>query len=141
MFSTRTSWDLQPSRLSHALAERRATGLPTFDLTVSNPTVTGVDFDLSPVTRALADGCALKYQPEANGLLSARQAVSAYYEQDHGIALDPAHLLLTVSTSEAYSFLFRLLCNPGDEVLVCRPAYPLFDYLADLDDVALRPVG
>jgi aspartate/methionine/tyrosine aminotransferase len=141
MFSTRTNWDLQPSRLSQALAERRATGLPNFDLTVSNPTVAGFDFDLSAVAQAFADGCALKYGPQANGLLSARQAVSAYYEQDHGILLDPAHLLLTVSTSEAYSFLFRLLCNSGDEVLVCRPAYPLFDYLAELDDVALRPVA
>jgi len=146
MFSRKTDWDLQPSRLSEALAERRdgglpiAAGLPIFDLTVSNPTAAGFDLDVSAVAQALAAGCTLAYQPQANGLLAARQAVCDYYAEDHGIALDPANLILTVSTSEAYSFLFRLLCDAGDEALACRPSYPLFDYLADLDDVALRSV-
>jgi alanine-synthesizing transaminase len=141
VFSHRTNWDLQPSRLSLALEHRRAAGLPVLDLTLSNPTVAGFDYDLADVANALAAGCSHAYAPVAQGLPTARQAVSLYYEQDHGVSLDPAHIVLTVSTSEAYSFLFRLLCDPGDEVLVCRPAYPLFDYLAELEDVALRPVG
>jgi aspartate/methionine/tyrosine aminotransferase len=88
--------------------------------------------------QSLTQPQALDYDPQPRGLLQARKAVCAYY-QDHGISLDPAQIILTTSTSEAYSFLFRLLCDPGSEILVPQPGYPLFDYLAVLDDVRLRP--
>jgi aspartate/methionine/tyrosine aminotransferase len=78
------------------------------------------------------------YDPEPKGLSSARDAVSLYY-RDHGAEVDPNHIFLTTSTSEAYSFLFRLLCDPGDEVLIGQPGYPLFDFLAQLDDIRLIP--
>ena len=79
----------------------------------------------------------LAYDPDPRGIASAREAVARYYA-DHDAVVDPADILLTSSSSEAYSFLFRLLCDPGDEILVAQPSYPLFDFLADLDDVTLR---
>ena len=86
----------------------------------------------------LNDPAALHYEPDPRGLRPAREAVSRYY-RDHGAAVDPEQIFLTTSTSEAYSFLFRLLCDPGDEVLIGQPGYPLFDFLAQLDDVRLVP--
>jgi aspartate/methionine/tyrosine aminotransferase len=88
--------------------------------------------------RPLADPRALVYDPDPRGLASAREAVAGYYA-GHRAVLAPDDLVLTTSTSESYSFLFRLLCDPGDEVLVAQPSYPLFDFLATLDDVRLRP--
>jgi aspartate/methionine/tyrosine aminotransferase len=87
---------------------------------------------------SLADERALDYDPQPKGLLAAREAVCRYYEE-HGVPLDPEQIVLTTSTSEAFSFLFRLLCDPGSEVLVPQPSYPLFDFLADLDDVRVKP--
>jgi aspartate/methionine/tyrosine aminotransferase len=111
-------------------------GETIYDLTASNPTRCGFAFDPSLLT-ALADSRALDYDPQPLGILPARQAVSRYYA-DHGAAVDPKHVVLTTSTSEAYSYLFRLLCDPGSEILVPQPGYPLFDFLARLDDVKLK---
>ncbi len=86
---------------------------------------------------ALTNPQALHYDPQPQGLLSAREAVCAYYRA-HAVTLTPGQIVLTTSTSEAYSFLFRLLCDPGDEILIPQPSYPLFDFLAALDDVRLR---
>jgi aspartate/methionine/tyrosine aminotransferase len=90
--------------------------------------------------QALVDPHALDYDPQPLGSLRARQSVSSYYSE-HGVTVDPKQIVLTVSTSEAYSFLFRLLCDPGSEILVPQPGYPLFDYLAVLDDVGIKPVA
>ena len=135
-FSRRTAWDTSESDLTRAIRERRAAGLELFDLTVSNPTVCGFNFDSTSILAALNRPAALTYDPNPRGLLVAREAVAVYY-RDHGAVVDPESLLLTTSTSEAYSFLFRLLCDPGDEVLAAQPSYPLFDFLAELDDVQL----
>jgi aspartate/methionine/tyrosine aminotransferase len=135
-FSVRTSWDTSESDLARGIRERRAAGLEMFDLTLSNPTVCGFDFDGAAILGALSDPAALTYDPEPRGLASAREAVAGYY-RERGAALDADDLLLTTSTSEAYSFLFRLLCDAGHEVLAPQPSYPLFDFLADLDDVVL----
>src|SRR5208282_1430821 len=81
----------------------------------------------------------LAYEPQPKGLLTAREAVAHYYFQDHGVSIDPESLLLTTSTSEAYSYVFRLLCNAHEEILAPKPSYPLFDFLADLQDVTLVP--
>jgi aspartate/methionine/tyrosine aminotransferase len=115
---------------------RIAAGLPIADLTASNPTRCGFDYDPG-LLAALADAKALDYDPQPRGILSAREAVCGYYA-DHGVALKPEQIVLTTSTSEAYSFLFRLLCDPGCEILVAQPGYPLFDFLAVLDDVRLK---
>ena len=135
-FSRRTSWNTEESELARAHRLRVEAGLPLADLTVSNPTRCGLAFD-AKLLAALTDPKALDYDPQPRGVLRAREAVCAYYA-DHGVALKPEQIVLTTSTSEAYSFLFRLLCNPGDEILVPQPGYPLFDFLAALDDVKLK---
>src|SRR5579859_2865716 len=140
MFSHRTNWRLGPNALTRAIEEVRASGQEILDLTVSNPTEAGVRPDAEIVLAALTNPEAMSYNPQPRGLLAARQAVCHYYRESHEVFdLDPEHLLLTTSTSEAYSYVFRLLCNPGDEVLVPKPSYPLFEFLADLADVKLVP--
>jgi aspartate/methionine/tyrosine aminotransferase len=137
-FSERTNWNTEESDLARAHRKRIAARLPIADLTASNPTRCGFAYPPS-LLAALTDPRALDYDPQPNGLLPARQAVSAYYAA-HGVAIDPQQIVLTTSTSEAYSFLFRLLCDPADEILILQPGYPLFDFLAALDDVRLKPV-
>jgi alanine-synthesizing transaminase len=136
-FSQRTNWNTAESELASAHRERVAAGLPVADLTASNPTRCGFDYGAN-LLAALADTRALDYDPQPLGLREAREAVCAYYA-DHGATLVPEQVTLTTSTSEAYSYLFRLLCDPGSEIVVPQPGYPLFDFLAVLDDVRLRP--
>lgn len=135
-FSQRTGWNTEESTLARAHRLRREAGAPIADLTASNPTRCGFAYP-DALLQALADPRALDYDPQPRGLLAAREAVCRYYA-DHGVALDPGQIVLTTSTSEAYSFLFRLLCDPGSEILVPQPGYPLFDYLATLDDVRIK---
>jgi alanine-synthesizing transaminase len=140
MFSERTNWKLARNRLTEAIEEARANGAHVLDLTLSNPTRAGLHYDEAQILRSLALRQAMDYDPQPKGLLTAREAVAAYYRDSHGIAhFDPESVILTTSTSEGYSFVFRLLCNPGDELLVPRPSYPLFEFLADLEDVKLAP--
>jgi alanine-synthesizing transaminase len=136
MFADRTKWNLAPNRLSEALARHRAAGKPLLDLAVSNPTECGFAYDQSAILDALRNHAALRYEPVSRGLASARRAVCEYYAE-YGADLDVDDIFLTTSTSEAYSYVFRLLCNPGDEVLIPAPSYPLFDLLADIQDVKL----
>ena len=136
MFAQRTNWNLTPNRLSQALAAHRATGKPLLDLTVSNPTECGFTYDGPGILEALSNPAALSYEPNPKGLESARRAVAAYYAA-HDDDVSPEDIFLTTSTSEAYSYVFRTLCNPGDEVLIPSPSYPLFDFLAEIQDVKL----
>jgi alanine-synthesizing transaminase len=139
MFSNRTNWKLTRNRLTEALEEVRSIGAHVLDLTISNPTRAGLHYDQPRILQSLASPQAMDYDPQPKGLPSARAAVAAYYHTAHRTPLDPEHLILTTSTSEGYSFVFRLLCNPGDELLVPKPSYPLFEFLADLQDVKLVP--
>lgn len=136
-FSRRVPGHRAANALTLRAADRRARGLPTIDLTLSNPTRADLPYPetlLQPL--GLASG--LQYRPEALGLLEARQAVAADFAR-RGVTVDPAHLALTSSTSEAYSLLFKLLCDAGDEVLVPQPSYPLFEHLTRLDGIASVP--
>ena len=135
-WSARTQWDLAETPWARSLAQLRTEGVQLWDLTASNPTRCGFAYDAASVLTPLNDPVALHYEPNPRGMRTAREAVSLYY-RDHGAVVDPEQLFLTTSTSEAYSFLFRLLCDPGDEVLIGQPGYPLFDFLARLDDVRL----
>ena len=137
-FAQRTSWNLATNRYSEALAAHRRAGNELLDLTASNPTNIGLHYREDELLRALASREALSYDPQPKGLLAAREAIAAYYAE-HAAEISPDDLFLTTSTSEAYSFLFRLLCDPGDAVLVPTPSYPLFDFLADIQDVKLFP--
>ena len=136
-FSKRTSWDLGESPLTGAARRVREAGGVLLDLTLSNPTLCGFGYERAEILGPLEDPRSLRYDPDARGIEAARLAVAAYYAH-HGAKNDPGRILLTTSTSEAYSYLFRLLCDTGDEVLVAQPSYPLFDFLAAIDDVTLR---
>ncbi|HZE79447.1 MAG TPA: pyridoxal phosphate-dependent aminotransferase [Candidatus Polarisedimenticolia bacterium] len=136
MFASRTNWNLKTNRLAQALERHKSSGRRLLDLSASNPTECGFTYDTPAIMRALCSPASLQYHPDPKGLKSARQAVSDYYAE-HGERVAIDDLLLTASTSEAYSFIFRLLCNPGDELLIPTPGYPLFDFLADANDVKL----
>jgi aspartate/methionine/tyrosine aminotransferase len=135
-FSRRTNWNTEESELARAHRERALSGQSIADLTASNPTRCGFQYSPNLLT-ALTDSRALDYDPQPIGMLLAREAVCGYYA-DHGVAVSPNQIVLTTSTSEAYSYLFRLLCDPESEILVPQPGYPLFDYLAALDDVRVK---
>ncbi|MDY7226634.1 pyridoxal phosphate-dependent aminotransferase [Hyalangium rubrum] len=134
-FSARTDFPRAWNALARALAERRERGLPLVDLTESNPTRVGLP---APEPALLATPEAFTYAPEPQGLLSAREAVAGYLAA-RGAPVSPEHLILSASTSEAYAWLFKLLCEPGDNVLVPAPSYPLFEYLTRLESVEIRP--
>jgi aspartate/methionine/tyrosine aminotransferase len=136
MFASRTNWNLKPNRLSEALERHKASGRRLLDLSASNPTECGFSYGAPAVLQALGNAASLQYHPDPRGLKSARQAV-VDYDAERGEHVSIDDLLLTASTSEAYSFIFRLLCNPGDELLIPTPSYPLFDFLADVNDVKL----
>jgi alanine-synthesizing transaminase len=135
-FSRRTNWNTEESELARAHRLRAQAGLPIADLTASNPTRCGFAYPPN-LLEALTNPKALDYDPQPRGSVRGREAVCAYYA-DCGTAVRPEQVVLTTSTSEAYSFLFRLLCDPGSEILVTQPGYPLFDFLAVLDDVTIN---
>ena len=137
MFSNRVPGDLTPNRLAAALATLRAAGRPIVDLTESNPTRAGFAYPRD-LLAPLSDAGALAYEPCPFGLIDARRAIAADYAR-RGVDVPAERILLTASTSEAYSLLFKLLADPADEVLVPRPSYPLFDHLTRLDAVVTRP--
>jgi alanine-synthesizing transaminase len=136
MFAERTNWNLAGNRLSEALARHRASGKRLFDLTISNPTECGFTYETETILGALRNPAALRYEPNPKGLEVPRRAVANYYAK-RGATVSLDDVVLTTSTSEAYSFVFRLLCNPGDELLIPAPSYPLFGFLADILDVKL----
>ena len=137
MFSTRTSWHRHPNRLTRILDSRRKDGLPVYDLTKSNPTECSIPYPEKAIRDAVSRSDMFRYQPDPRGLLSARKAV-ADMELQRGVRVTPDNVFLTASTSEAYSILFRLLCNPGESVLAPKPSYPLFDFLTRVNDVTLQ---
>src|SRR3990172_1253518 len=144
MFASRTNWRFEPNPLAQALERHRHSGRALLDLTVSNPTVCGFSYPEREILAALADPRVLLYAPESKGLPETRRAVAEYYRgrpgfAGAGAAVEPERIILVSGTSEAYSHLFRLLCEPGDEILVPVPSYPLFEFLADLNDVRLAP--
>jgi alanine-synthesizing transaminase len=134
-FSKRTEWDTEESDLAQVHREHLAAGLPIADLTASNPTRCGFDYP-GDLLAPLSDPAAYDYDPNPRGSLRAREAICRYYH-DRGVRVAAEQVILTTSTSEAYSYLFKLLCNPGDALLVPQPSYPLFDFLARVEAVEL----
>jgi aspartate/methionine/tyrosine aminotransferase len=144
MFASRTNWRLEPNRFSLALEAHRRSGRKLLDLTASNPTTCGFSYPQEEILVALANPQALEYRPESRGLLETRAAIAEYYRGRAAFAgsferVDPERIFLTCSTSEAYTYVFRLLCEAGDEILVPEPSYPLLEFLADLADIRLTP--
>jgi alanine-synthesizing transaminase len=138
MFSTRFKWSLETNQLARLIETKRRAGTPLLDLTEANPTRAGFTYPTAEILAALAQPAALHYEPVPRGLAQAREAVAAYYAE-RGLRVAADQLFLTASTSEAYAYLFKLLCDQDDEVLVPQPSYPLFDFLAALEGVSLRP--
>lgn len=140
MFSARTNWSLETNRFTQGVERLRLAGRELIDLTASNPTTVGLSYESDAIPCALSNAQVMEYHPEPRGMLSARETVSEYYRARNAAISDlsPEQILLTASTSEGYSFLFRLLCEAGDEVLAPAPSYPLFEYLAGLNDVHVR---
>ena len=134
MFSSRLDQDLRPNRITALLEAKRRAGAKILDLTESNPTRAGLAYPAGPILEALSDGRSLVYEPLPAGSCEARAAVSAYYSA-RGEAAGVDRILLTASTSEGYAYVFKLLCDAGDEVLVPRPSYPLFEFLARMESV------
>ena len=136
MFSSRFQWDLRPNRITQLLSEKRRAGARILDLTESNPTHAGLSYPAA-IVRAFEDPRVLSYEPSPAGMREARETVAAYYRA-RGQDVAPERILLTASTSEAYAYLFKLLADPGDDVLVPRPSYPLFEFLANMESVEAR---
>jgi alanine-synthesizing transaminase len=134
MISRRVPRDLRPTAWARARAAR---GTVPYDLTVSNPTLCGFPYPTG-LLNGLSNVNAIRYQPDPKGIRSAREAVAAEYAAA-GVAIDPERVFLTASSSESYGFLFKLLCDPGDTVLVPTPSYPLFEHLASLEGVRVAP--
>lgn len=131
-FSSRTDWEMSANRLNDELDRLRSSGAEIIDLTESNPTHCGFDYPKS-LLQAFENPDNLLYSPESKGMFSARRVIADYHG-GQGKKVDPQSVVLTSSTSEAYTFLFRLLLNPGEKVLIARPSYPLFQYLIELAD-------
>jgi alanine-synthesizing transaminase len=134
MFSDRFNWDLSPNALSLILRDKQSRGETIFDLTQSNPTQAGFDYDADDILASLAQAEAMTYAPDPRGLLKARRAIAQHY-LDRGEPVDSEAVFLTAGTSEAYAFIFKLLGNPGDEILIPRPGYPLISYLARFESL------
>jgi len=136
--SQRLKWNSPPTPLGEAIFQRRQQAGELLDLTSSNPTAVDLPYPHREIGCALSTIPSLTYDPQPLGILEAREAISAYY-QERGFDVDPGRIIVTASTSEAYSYLFKLLCDPGDEMLSPRPSYPLFEYLAELDSIRVQP--
>jgi aspartate/methionine/tyrosine aminotransferase len=138
MFSARLDWQATQNRLAEHEAARRAADRPVLDLTITNPTQVGLSYSAQALASAVGDPSIASYEPAPFGAPLAREAVAADFAR-RGAAVGPGAIALTASSSESYALLFKLLCNPGDAVLVPQPSYPLFDYLARLEGVEPRP--
>ena len=128
---------LHPNRLAVLRAALRSRGIPVLDLTETNPTRVGLDYP-ADLLSGLSHPDGRCYAPDPRGMASARAAVAADLARS-GVRVDPERIFLTSSTSEAYGFLFKLLCDPGDEILVPVPSYPLFEHLASLEAIRAIP--
>lgn len=135
MFSSRLHWDLRPNPLTELLRSKRKAGASILDLTESNPTQAGIIYPEAEILGALGCERSMRYEPSPAGLASAREAIAQDYYAALGVNVDPSQVLLTASTSEAYAYVMKLLTNPGDELLVPRPSYPLFEFLATMESV------
>lgn len=133
-YSHRLPWPVSQNPLSALIERKRSSGASLLDLTISNPTQVFDDYPHASISCALAEAADVTYRPDPFGEEQARIAVAGFYAE-RGIGISPHRLALTASTSEAYALLFKLLCDPGDEILVPSPSYPLFEYLAALESV------
>lgn len=137
-FSQRLPWATERNDITTHIGEQRALGHTLLDLTNSNPTSAFSSYPHSLLRKAFSEISDFAYDPDPKGLQAARMEIARYYEE-RNILLDENRIILTASTSEAYSMLFKLFCDAGDEILVPCPSYPLFEFLASLESVSVVP--
>lgn len=137
MFSKRSIWDFKVNRITELLKQIENVGESIIDLTESNPTKVGLNYSCEKTLKPLYNIKNLEYSPDPKGLLDARESICKFYEKN-GVFLEPENLLLTSGSSDAYNYIFRLITNPGDEILVSAPSYPLLSYLSQLNDINLK---
>jgi hypothetical protein len=138
MFSHRITRNVAPNGLTLALERRRESGGRILDLTESNPTLSGFDYNELDIARALSQPGIMRYEPHPKGTPTARNAITAYY-QERGVKVDPESFILASGTSEAYGYLFKLLADPGSDILVPVPGYPLLEVLTSLEEMQFVP--
>lgn len=138
MFSSRIDWCVQPNRLMAILEQKKQKNIPVLDLTETNPTTAGLVYETDAIRQWVSQPDILLYHPDSRGSITARESIAGYY-RDHGQSAHPDQMVLTASTSEAYAFVLKLLCDPGDEILFPQPSYPLFDFLAAWESVSPKP--
>lgn len=137
MFAKRTSWDIKVNKITQLLNELKSNQVQVIDLTVSNPTLVELNYPVDDILDALVSAGNIKYEPDPKGLIQARISICKYYE-GIGINLNPDQIIITSGSSEAYNFIFRLVTEPGDEILVPTPSYPLLQHLADINDIRIN---
>jgi len=137
MFSKRFNYNTEENKLSALLKDKKSAGISVLDLMESNPTNAGFDFDEAGILNAVSKSESLKYLPHPKGLKTARKAVAQYYKEKN-IEINIDNIFLTSGTSEAYSFIFKLLTDPGDEILIPNPGYPLFSFIAEMESVNIK---
>ena len=137
MFSKRFNYNTEENKLSALLKDKKSAGISVLDLMESNPTNAGFDFDEAGILNAVSKPESLKYLPHPKGLKTARKAVAQYYKEKN-IEINIDNIFLTSGTSEAYSFIFKLLTDPGDEILIPNPGYPLFSFIAEMESVNIK---
>lgn len=138
MFTSRFNFSMTPNRWTRALREARSEGRALLDLAVSNPTSAGFAWDGDVLARALTGGAITSYKPSSRGNLEARQAVADFYAQTHRVTVAPERIHLTASTSEAYGWILKLLCDAGDNIVMPTPSYPLISFLCCMENVETR---
>lgn len=129
---------MTPNRWTRALREARSEGRALLDLAVSNPTSAGFAWDDDVLARALTGGAITSYKPSSRGNLEARQAVADFYAKTHRVTVAPERIHLTASTSEAYGWILKLLCDAGDNIVMPTPSYPLISFLCCMENVETR---
>jgi hypothetical protein len=137
-FSRRTGWDRRPNDLAQLSSDAARAGRTLLDLTESNPTRAGFAWPPEALAQALSNPASVRHEPDPRGLPAAREAVVAWHSR-RGVPIRADRTFLLASTSEAYAHVFKLLCDPGDAVMVPQPSYPLFDFLAALESVTIAP--
>jgi alanine-synthesizing transaminase len=137
MFSKRFEYNIEENKLSRLLKEKKAACINVFDLTESNPTNAGFSYNEIGIRNSIATSDSTKYNPDPKGLKSSREAVSQYYNEKN-LNINADNIILTSGTSEAYSFIFKLLADPEDEILIPRPGYPLFSFIAEMESVRIK---
>lgn len=137
MFSGKFEYNTSENKISRLLTEKRKSGVRIYDLTESNPTRAGFDYEAEKILESVYQKGSLEYNPDPKGIPAARKAVKEYYKSA-GLKVSEENIFLTSSTSEAYSFVFKLLTDPFDEILIPSPGYPLFSFIAEMESVTVK---